>query len=247
MNTLSVETIKSSGAWEIAGIQHEIFLRVLAGIRHEMVGPISVSRMAISVLKRTLEKGDPGKEAIQQQVMRMDEQMQQSVLGIRALSLWDADSTTLAPVNYIVRQGLKLMAYRLSMRGILVDDEEIAAGSNPETGATGPAHSASDPLPPGQVPHQAFLYTWLGLLGHVEDCHYPATLKVASASPAGVSVQLIPVEKPSNSQNEIKPNFHGIDQPSLLALAAHCGFAIKFTPGQISLGWENAAHPISTH
>ena len=238
MNTPLIDTVTPAGAWEIAGIQHEIFLRVLAGLRHELVGPISVSRMAISVLKRTLDKGDPGKEAIQQQVARMDEQMQQSVLGIRELSVWDADNSAIAPIDEIVRHGLKLMGYRLSMRGILVDDDavtgnEVSGDESPEDNSAVPANDVSN------VPHQAFLYAWLGLLGHIEDCHYPATITISQELPTVLSIRVIPgTAKAQEPPIEIKPNLHRIDQQAVSALAGHSGMFVRFSPDQISFGWN---------
>ena len=241
MNKPLIDTITPSGAWEIAGIRHEIFLRVLAGLRHELVGPISVSRMAISVLKRTLDKGDPGKDAIQQQVARMDEQMQQSVLGIRELSVWDADNSAFAPIDKIVRHGLKLMGYRLSMRGIIVDDDALVGHEviGDEAAEDNPGAIADDSY---NVPHQAFLYAWLGLLGHIEDCHYPATLTISRELPTALSIQVIPgTAKAQEPLVEIKPNQHRIDQQAVAALAGHSGIFVQFSSNQISFGWQESA------
>lgn len=225
-------------AWEIAGIQHEIFLRVLPGLRHELVGPISVSRMGISVLKRTLEKGEADKDSLQQQVLRMDEQMQQSVLGIRALRLWDADSNITATAAHIISHGLKLMSYRLSLRNITIDYLMEDDVENTESEST-PAGKQDDA---GKQIYQPFLYTWLGVLGYFEDHFNEAvTLKIAFVSSNALSVNFVPgsTESVSLLQTEIiEANRHHIDQHALVGLAQHYDNSIAFAKDALTLTWQ---------
>lgn len=215
-------------AWEIAGIQHELFLRVLPGLRHELVGPISVSRMGISVLKRTLEKGEADQAALQQQVLRMDEQLQQSVLGVRALRLWDEDSNMTASAADIISHGIKLMSYRLSLRNITIDyplDDD-------------PTNDSDD----SKLIYQPFLYTWLGLLGYFED-HFTYAVLLAisrlSSNALRVRYQRSAAEAVAPLHADIQEaKRHHIDQHALLGLAQHYDISIVFGEDELTFHWQ---------
>lgn len=219
-------------AWEIAGIQHELFLRVLPGLRHELVGPISVSRMGISVLKRTLEKGEADQAALQQQVLRMDEQLQQSVLGVRALRLWDEDSNMTASAADIISHGIKLMSYRLSLRNITID--------YPLDDAPLDDHSLDD-SDDSKLIYQPFLYTWLGLLGYFEDHFtYPVLLSISQLSSNALRVryQRSSVEVAPLHADLQETKRHPIDQHALLGLAQHYDISIAFGEDELTFHWQ---------
>ena len=44
--------------WMAAGVRHEILMRVLPTLRHDLLGPISVARMELAVMRRRLERAD---------------------------------------------------------------------------------------------------------------------------------------------------------------------------------------------
>ncbi|WP_025872513.1 hypothetical protein [Methylobacillus glycogenes] len=78
--------------WVIAGIKHEIFMRVFPSLRHGLVGPISIARMSISIVRRLLARGDASLTSLNEPVERIDQQLAEAVLGIRNLQNWEPGS-----------------------------------------------------------------------------------------------------------------------------------------------------------
>jgi hypothetical protein len=214
-------------SWDIAGIQHEIFLRAFASLRHDLVSPLSVGRMTISLLKRSVEMDQVDKDVLQRHIGRIDQQMQESVIAIRALHLWDSRENTAGNPMAIIRHGLKLSSSRLSVRQISVEITENLA----------------DELPPDvldnldEVEYRPFLYCWLGMLCFFEDnLDQPSILKLQRKDSKSLLIDIVPIKAATNLQPVQHPR--QINRDLILRLARHYSMDINFNENQVILQWE---------
>jgi len=207
--------------WVLAGIRHEIFMRVFPALRHGLVGPVSIARMSVSIVRRLLSKGDAGKAVLNEPVERIDQQLAEAVTGIRALQAWEPGAKGLATPAEVLRQGMSLMTASLALRDIKLD------------------YVPSDIQEVEEVHHQPFLYAWLALLCHVEDSvQAPVSLRIEQKQPKSVSVEIIHSLYDVN-QDKTRPAAHVrlIDQAALELMAAAGGLQLTSGEGWMRLSW----------
>lgn len=144
-------TPSPSGAWYAAGVRHELLMRVLPAIRHDMAGPLSVVRMGNTVLRRYL--GAEPFDAAQslKRLGQTEEQLQLTVAGIRALGRWDTEATEgqLAPAD--IAQAMEMARPMLDLYGMQLSESVAAPAAWPA-------------VVPGRV-----LYAVLGALAYLQD------------------------------------------------------------------------------
>lgn len=185
------------------------------------MGPISIARMSATIIKRTLSKGTIPEEVLNEQIARIDQQLEEAVLDIRALQIWESRSAAMAAPATILQLGLGLMAAPLALHNIKVElvDNEV--------------------LEPEEVRQQPMLYAWLGLLCHFHDeLSTPVTLTVAQTLPHTIRIEI--KHMPDDGQSyrpDIKTTHTRIDQAALEALAEAGGFAFTFAPESVSFCW----------
>ncbi|MCB5187175.1 hypothetical protein LG200_04045 [Methylobacillus caricis] len=224
-----VESVKASLAgqdqmqdWAVMGIQHEIFMRVFPSLRHSLVGPISIARMSAAIIKRTLAKGDIGKAVLNEQVARIDQQLEEAVLGIRALQIWESTAKAMATPAEIIQLGIKLMTAPLALRNIKID------------------YVPGDVLDIEEMRQQPFLYAWLGLLCYFEDhISEPVTLRLEQKEPRSVCVEITHPLYAVKQRQGFQLNHAIIDQHALQTLAHAGGLTFKFGKEWTSFGWDD--------
>jgi len=138
-------------AWFAAGVRHELLMRVLPAIRHDMAGPLSVVRMGNTVLRRYL--GAEPFDAAQslKRLGQTEEQLQLTVAGIRALSRWDTEAADGQKGPADVAQAMEMARPMLDLYGMQLSEGASAPAGWPE-------------IVPGRV-----LYAVLGALAYLQD------------------------------------------------------------------------------
>ncbi|SIR42139.1 hypothetical protein SAMN05421778_11031 [Sphaerotilus natans] len=109
--------------WVAAGVRHEILMRVLPTLRHDLLGPISVARMELAVMRRRLERADLAQQDGLRRVRQLDGHLVDLTRGLRELRRWDPLDTERMPASAIVRLALMLMEQPLRLAGLEVSVE----------------------------------------------------------------------------------------------------------------------------
>ncbi len=207
--------------WQLAGIQHVIFMRIFPSLRHGLVGPISIARMSTSIVRKLLTKeGQPG---IAEQVARIDQQLQEAVLAIRALQSWEPAANELANPLDLIQQGLQIMTTPFAMSQIEVSLADDWASSLPTT----------------PVAQRAFLYAWLGVLCYCQDSiKGQAVLSITASLPQANPGLVITLPEAVTTD---APAINGpgllINQEALHILALHAGWRMQYGHRQLSFTW----------
>lgn len=217
-------SLENQSDWIVQGIKHEIFMRVFPSLRHGLVGPISIARMSISIVRRLLARGEASLTALNEPVERIDQQLAEAVLGIRSLQHWEPGTKPQTQqVADIIREGITLMTAPLAMREIVVD---YAADSADVSGEISQ--------------HAALLYVWLGLLCYVQDSlQQAASLKVRLQAQS-LSVQWLlnaKAHEQGRSRSSMLLSARVIDRSALETLARASGFSLDIQPDSVHLGW----------
>lgn len=113
-------------AWQAAGVRHEILMRVLPSVRHDMAGPLSVVRMGNAVLKRYLEADPPDLLASRRRLEQNEAQMQELLVAVQSLGGWDLGSDGLREAAGLVGLALHLARPDLDQRGTQVEANDPA-------------------------------------------------------------------------------------------------------------------------
>jgi hypothetical protein len=212
--------------WKIAGIEHEIFLRVFASLRHNLVSPLSVGRMTIALLKRSIEMNRIDSDVLQQQVEKIDQQIKDSVVAIRALQMWDSHKNVMGNPISIISYGLKLCSSRLSARHIRIDLSDELKNK-----------LAAEEAHLDEVEYKPFLYCWLGMLCFIEDnLDRPSILKLQCKDSKSLLIDIVLDEDAAESQLSAQPR--QITAESILHLAGHYSIAIQLNQNQVIFEWQ---------
>lgn len=212
--------------WVIAGIKHEIFMRVFPSLRHGLVGPISIARMSISIVRRLLARGDASLTSLNEPVERIDQQLAEAVLGIRNLQNWEPGSKPQTQqLAEIISEGMALMTAPLAMREIVLDYVMDASAAE---------QSVSNP--------SALLYTWLGVLCYFQDSLQQAcTLNIvlqAQSLTVRHDISATSNARASSRAASAKVTARAIDKDALVALASAGNFALSLQPDGLELSWD---------
>ena len=126
--------------WIAAGVRHEVLLRTLPSLRHDMAAPVSVLRMATLLLKRQLAATPIDAAACLDRLAVLDRQLGALIDGIRLLRGWetgaDAQLETVGRV-LLVSKCVALLRPVFDLRGVsLVLDPALEAGSSTTASAT---------------------------------------------------------------------------------------------------------------
>lgn len=143
--------------WMAAGVRHEILMRVLPTLRHDLLGPISVARMELAVMRRRLERADLAPQDGLRRVQQLDAHLVDLTRGLRELRRWDPLDTERMPAGSIVRLALALMEQPLRLAGLEVSVETDCEAEDTELplaplllGTLALLCHAQDGLSPGQ-------------------------------------------------------------------------------------------------
>ncbi|WP_295855963.1 hypothetical protein [uncultured Xylophilus sp.] len=206
-------------AWVAAGVRHEILMRVLPALRHDMAGPLSVARMGNTVLKRYMAAQPFDPEQSHKRLEQTEEQLNQLLVAIRTLNRWDLDTSERADAAPAVRAGLELARPMLDLHGIAMD-----AVPEDATPADWPAMS----------PARA-LYAVIGVASCLQD---------TATGPAALSVRcdgsdLLFTTRPRDGAAADEPQFPArrmkIDADALSTLLADLQWPADIAPGTVRL------------
>ena len=248
--------------WIAAGVQYEVLRRALPVIRHDLVGPLSVSRMGTAVLKRHLSREPLDAEGAIARVEQLDIQLQTLVEGIRALRHWDLQAGEPLPAAHAISAALDLVRPALALRGVT-----LQAVEGWESRLTGPSAQSTQPMQPDQrtTPYGALLYAVLAAIFYLQDddSRRPAAIALDSAGDGQLTLQAsgqaaaqqppelaygAPAAQGLNGTDDLtgpdsQPSrglgMLTIDAHALQCLARQLAMSMAISPNQVSLQFPN--------
>jgi len=119
----------STSDWVAAGVRHEILMRVMPTLRHDLLGPISVARMELAVLKRRIERADLEPADGLRRVQQLESHLVELTRGLRDLRRWDGLLDEQMPVGSIVALAVGLMEQPLRLAGLSMQVSGAEAGA----------------------------------------------------------------------------------------------------------------------
>lgn len=211
---------------EIAGIEHELFTRVVASLAHKQVSPVSIVRMTVSIIKKSLEKSPVPLEKFPAYIANINNQLDEVVTNIRGIRLWDSRSRDVAFPNVVIKQVADLMSMRLSVKHIRLENSDIEFEDKHE------------------VNHAHLRYMLLAILSYFEDAiETPSILNIFRSEQKTIQVIVKSAAQADNAvkaatdkKTEHKVDYK-IDQAALILLANAYLFELDFSGQQIRLSW----------
>lgn len=231
----------SARSWMAAGVRHELLMRALPAVRHDLAAPLSLMRMQLLLLRRHAQADAPAPaEALAARVTQLESQTSEISDSLRTLRQWEwptpegALGATEPTRAELVAQAVSLMRAAFELNGIAL---QVADALNPLSGAAadaGPAERWPDPV--------GLRYLLLGALCHLHDWH--------DGLEGGGSIELSPLEdwgvqlkarsaaaaqgQPAGALAPHRaPRHLAIDAVSLQALADDLGHEVQITPGML--------------
>lgn len=222
-------------SWIAAGVRHELLTRALPALRHDMVAPVSVIRMALLMLKRQVSAPSVDAAACTERVALIEGQIAEVASGIRSLRDWELA----APGDGMTRRALvaecaSLMRAAFDMQGITLK--------------TDPALVAGESVDADEVRWQAtaaLRYLLLGALGYLQDSD--ESVGLITISPDGTDGVLLHAEpgeasRPGSSGMELHraPRALAIDAVALQCLADDLGYTLTVGRDSVRFGFATA-------
>lgn len=220
--------------WVASGVRHEVLLRALPSLRHDMAAPVSILRMTTLLLKRQLAAMPVDVSACAQRVTVLDNQMSELIDGIRLLRGWETSAepgveTTRDAITRpaLVAKCLSLLRPVFDLRGVTIDvDPSLEACAEP---------AAETAWPNGF----ALRYLLLGSLCYLHDAH--ADLGAVRIAPDGVGgLQLRPQPQAADagpSLADLVPSDGRleIDAAAFQCMVDELGYRVDITPDGVRL------------
>ncbi|MDM0043504.1 hypothetical protein QTH91_03340 [Variovorax dokdonensis] len=128
-------------SWIAAGVRHELMSRVLPALRHDMVAPVSVVRMALLTLRRQLAASSIDAQACLDRVALLDDQFGELTQRVRALRDWELAPTGESITrSALVDQCVSLLRPAFDLHGVQLQvdadiESEVDGQSLPRGGA----------------------------------------------------------------------------------------------------------------
>jgi len=209
-----------SAAWLAAGVRHELFMRVLPALRHDMAGPLSVARMGNAVLKRYIAAQPFDPAQCLRRMEQTDEQLNQLLVSIRTLSRWDIEGADRANPTPALQAILHLARPMLDLNGVVLDTTTEA-----EAPAAWPA------VQPARA-----LYMVLGVLGYLQDSSTgPSSIGLAVEGDA-LRLQSQPMAPTLPGDHQPAQRRMKIDAQALQWLSDDLQWPVQIAPGSVVLG-----------
>lgn len=196
----------SARSWIAAGVRHELLMRALPALRHEMAGPVSLLRMTLLMLKRHVGASPVDGAACLQRVDQASDQLALLVDSVRALRDWElATNDEGLARSELVRQCAGLMRAAFDLNGLSLEVDERLEAAAPDE--------------PGWPDGAALRYLLLGALGHLHDqSEQPVLVRIEPGDePHLVRVRVGP-KPPGREEIELMPH----RAPRSLAIDAVC-------------------------
>jgi len=213
-------------SWIAAGVRHELLMRALPALRHDMAAPVSLIRMNLLMLRRQVAATPPDAAACEQRVAQVDAQVGTLVDSVRALRDWElaTDHGGLTRAA-LVTQCAALMRAAFALNGIALETDpafdEPAADAARWPGAA------------------ALRYLLLGALCHLHDS-VPGVglIRIAPGGDAGLRVRAQPQPRDAprpDMQPHRAPRRLAIDALSLQSLADDLGHGVTIEADAVQL------------
>jgi len=215
-------------SWIAAGVRHELLTRALPALRHDMVAPVSVIRMALLMLKRHLGADPIDRSACEERMGLVASQVAELVAGIRSLRDWELAT----PDDGIARGALAaqcaaLMRAAFDLHGVTLDVAESLA-----------VHEDEKRWPAAA----ALRYLFLGALGYLHDGVPEAgAIFIEADGEDGLRFSALPRE--SQAGNPVldahrAPRALAIDAVALQSLADDLGYRIAVDRDSVRFSLE---------
>lgn len=231
----------SARSWMAAGVRHELLMRALPAVRHDLAAPLSLMRMQLLLLRRHASADGPAPaEALAARIAQLESQTSEISDSLRTLRQWEwptpegALGATEPTRAELVTQAVALMRAAFELNGIAL---QLADALNPQAEAAasaGPVERWSDPV--------GLRYLLLGALCHLHDWHEllegGGSIELSAVEDWGVqlkaSAAAVAQDAPPGAlASHRAPRHLAIDAVSLQALADDLGHAVHVTPGTL--------------
>lgn len=217
-----------STPWVAAGVCHEILLRTLPSLRHDLAGILSVARMDLALLKRWVAKighGGPEEAASTAgRLQRVDQQFGTLLQALQGLQAWGDEEVAPTPTAD------ELLDACLGWVRPVLMLAKIAAERTPRDDA-----AAMAPVSPS-----TFKYLCLGAVWYWVD-NRPALSGLTLSLQAPGVLMVRAVEHSDGPQPDAgrapKPVLAPVDQGALAAVAASGGWQLTMEPSALRLRW----------
>ena len=234
---MSVSAGAAMKRWVAAGVRHEVLLRTLPTLRHDMAAPVSILRMATLLLKHQLAATPIDAAACGQRVAVLDQQMGALIDGIRLLRGWEHGGESgsdpvrdVVTTQALVARCVSLLRPVFDLRGISIDLDP----------------ALDDPSGPDDAPHAfawpnafALRYLMLAALCHLHDAHFDAgTVYIAQYGADALDLRIAPRATDARPPMAGLIPFEGhirIDAAALQCLADDLGYVVIFTVDGVRL------------
>jgi len=213
-------------SWIAAGVRHELLIRALPALRHDMTGPVSVMRMGLLMLRRQVASPAIDPVVCEQRVTLIDSQIAELVNAVRSLRDWELAIDDEGITRHaLVAQGVGLMRAAFELQGIhLQVDESLQA-----PGDDAPKWPSS----------AALRYLFLGALGYLHDT--PTDVGTVTVSADGDDALWLRVTAGEADGADAMAGAHraprmlAIDAIALQSLADDLGYALAIERDAVRL------------
>jgi len=210
-------------SWIAAGVRYELLTRVLPALRHDMVGPVSVMRMGVLMLKRQVDAPQIDTQACRERVALIDAQVAELLDGVRLLRNWElADTDDGIARSELVHMCVELLRPAFSLQGVQL---EVDAALEQPAADAGP-----------RWPRAAALrYLLLCGLNYLHDaCTDECTIRIEPDGESALLLRTVPgvavagqPGMPESAVVHCAPRRLAIDAVALQSLADDLGYEVQ--------------------
>lgn len=213
-------------SWIAAGVRHELLIRALPALRHDMTGPVSVMRMGLLMLRRQVAAPVIDPATVEQRAALIDSQIAELVNAVRSLRDWELAVDDEGITRHaLVAQGVGLMRAAFELQGIHL-----------QVDASLQTQHADDPKWPSGA---ALRYLFLGALGYLHDT--PTDVGAVTVSADGDDALWLRVTAGEADGADVMAGAHraprmlAIDGIALQSLADDLGYALTIERDAVRL------------
>ena len=210
-------------SWIAAGVRYELLTRVLPALRHDMVGPVSVMRMGVLMLKRRVEAPQIDSQACSERVALIDAQVAELLDGVRLLRNWElADTDEGIARSELAQMCVALLRPAFSLQGIQLEMDAALEQPTADTEELLPRAAA-------------LRYLLLCGLNYLHDaCTEDCIIRIEPEGARGLLLRVVPAEvegghdgMPESAVVHCAPRRLAIDAVALQNLADDLGYEVQ--------------------
>ncbi len=215
-------------SWIAAGVRHELLIRALPALRHDMSAPVSVMRMGLLMLKRQVAAPTLDAAACQERVALIDSQIAELVAAVRSLRDWELatdDDGISRPA--LVQQCTALMRAAFDLQNIRLEVDDALTTEGGDDGETRWTSGA------------ALRYLLLGAMGFLQDSAPDvATIHIAPDGAQGLLLTAIAGVSDDADAMAVHraPRQLAIDTVALQSLADDLGYTLSADRDSVRFG-----------